>query len=192
MIVEKYLNKIQEGYILSDQTVSIDLEKFENGESNILLITGIGGSGKSTLGKKLAKKYNAKYIASDFPCLTDDPYKKDPEKCFRDIYNKISKTNNRYVLEGILIFHSSLDGWKEKLHPFFNKIKNDPIIILGTSVWKTMYRYRKDIDQPIWEFIKKFLKFGRYYKEEMGPYIFFKKKREEVEGSIIKPYKARI
>lgn len=193
MTVQNYLDKINEGYIFSDRTVSIDLKKFESGESNILLITGISGSGKSTLGRKLAKEYNAKYIASDFPCLTDNPHKKDPEGCFRNTYNRISKTKKtKYILEGVLVYYSCLDGWRPNLHPFFNKIKNEPMIILGTSILKTMYRNRKDIDQSIWEFIMNFLKFGKHYKEEMEPYIFFKKKREEVKGSIIKPYKVRI
>jgi len=48
------------------------------------------------------------------------------------------------------------------------------------------------MNKSIWKFIKEFLKFGKYYKEEMGPYIFFKKKREEVPGSKIKKFEARI
>lgn len=50
---------LQKGYILNDTTISCDLFKFESGESNVLLIAGLSGAGKTTLGRKLAKKGNA-------------------------------------------------------------------------------------------------------------------------------------
>ena len=70
-MIDEYLQYIQEGYIFDDKNISLDLYKFENGESNLLLVAGIAGAGKSTLGKKLAKKYKCGYIESDDPCLTD-------------------------------------------------------------------------------------------------------------------------
>lgn len=42
-----------------------NFDKFESGENNTLLVTGLSGSGKSTIAKKLASKYNAEYIELD-------------------------------------------------------------------------------------------------------------------------------
>jgi len=189
MMIDEYLDYIQEGYISTDKTIAVDLDKFESGESNILLIDGISGAGKTTLGKKLAKKYRCKYFESDFPCLSNQD-KKDPIECFEENYRKIKRSGRRYIIEGVLVHYSCLDGWNKKLRPFFNEIKHDPIIIVGASVLKAMYRhYRQASDINFRKFIKMFLKYGWYYKEEMGPYQFFIKKRTSVKGSNIKNYK---
>ena len=42
-----------------------NIDKFENGKTNILLITGLSGSGKSTLASEMCLKYNAEYIELD-------------------------------------------------------------------------------------------------------------------------------
>lgn len=188
-IIDEYLNQIQEGYILTDKSFSVDLKKFESGQSKILLIDGISGAGKSTLGKKLAKKYKCKIFESDFPCSVQQD-KKNPIECFKEQYRKIKRSNQRYIIEGVLVHYSALDGWNKKLTPFFNEIKHAPIIIVGASVLRTMYRhYKQASDINLRKAITMFLKYGWYYKEEMGPYKYFIKNRLSVKGSDIKPYK---
>jgi len=46
--------------IISNKTISVNLDKFESNQSNNLLIIGLIGSGKTTLANYLAKKYNTK------------------------------------------------------------------------------------------------------------------------------------
>jgi ATP-dependent protease Clp ATPase subunit len=60
-----YLNYIQEGYILSNKNISVNLKDFETGKKNKLLIVGTMGSGKTTLAEKLAKKYRVKFYCID-------------------------------------------------------------------------------------------------------------------------------
>jgi hypothetical protein len=43
LLVKEYLNYIQERKIISDQTISIDLDKFISGENKKLLIAGLSG-----------------------------------------------------------------------------------------------------------------------------------------------------
>ncbi len=45
-MINTYLQYIQEGYLFSDKTISIDLNKFESGESNKLIVMGLSGSVK--------------------------------------------------------------------------------------------------------------------------------------------------
>ena len=61
------MNKINENLIFNNNDLEINLNKFESGESNILLITGFSGSGKSTLAKQLANNYNC--IHYELDCL---------------------------------------------------------------------------------------------------------------------------
>ena len=66
-MINDYLNYIQEGYLLSDKTVSINLKDFESGKKKKLLIIGLCGSGKTSLGEYLAKKYKVQEFVSDKP-----------------------------------------------------------------------------------------------------------------------------
>lgn len=50
-------NMIYENLILNNKDLEINLDKFESGDINVLLVTGFSGSGKSTLAKALASKY---------------------------------------------------------------------------------------------------------------------------------------
>jgi GTPase SAR1 family protein len=76
-MIDKYLDHIQEGYLINERTISIDLDKFESGESNKLLVVGLSGGGKSTLSKYLSKKYNCYHNELDDCCksaLTPEEY----------------------------------------------------------------------------------------------------------------------
>lgn len=50
---------------ITESDTYFDFDKFINGDSNILLVTGLSGSGKTTLGLELSDKYNANYISLD-------------------------------------------------------------------------------------------------------------------------------
>jgi len=152
MMIENYLQRIQEGRFFSDKTISIDLDKFINGESNKLIIAGLSGGGKTTLCRYLAGKYNAKCYETD-DCShsltkeeielfrTDEEFRKEkldtPEitpvkKIFKKAYEKCIRpqvlSNKRYILEGGLLWGAAL---------LFSEIRKEiekyPVIIMGTS-----------------------------------------------------------
>ena len=56
------LNALNEG-VSKFKACRLDL--FESGETNVLLIVGVPGSGKSTTAKEMAEKYDAKIISLD-------------------------------------------------------------------------------------------------------------------------------
>ena len=106
-------NVLNESIFFSRKDSYINFEKFESGESNILLITGLSGSGKSTLAKEMAEKYDAInleldlfeqcYIFSSF----DDIKKYEPP-----MYEYFSRHNNLYEkLKNKELHNQAL--WKE-------------------------------------------------------------------------------
>lgn len=146
-MLDTYLHYIHhEAYILGDKTISIDLHKFESGESNKLLVIGLSGAGKSTLGGYLGKKYNCIYYDTDdcpkakkewvnkvgdekaYTPLSNDFIKKCYKWCLTDILNN----NKKMVIAGGFIYQSYY------LSPKARKLLNTlPVIILGKSVIKS-------------------------------------------------------
>lgn len=183
---------LNEGYVFSDKTISCDLSKFESGESNVLLIAGLPASGKTTLGRKLAKKYNAKLFRTDW-CLSekisiDKKQYKDPEKCYRDSFNIANKSNKRYILEGVLTYWSCVKLDNKTMHPFFSQCEHTPTIILGASVMKSFWRgwQRERGKESLREIIRWYIK--NNIKDQKVINIF-RKERMNVSGTEVKTYK---
>ena len=139
---------LDEGYLLSDKTISIDFDKFVSGENNKLLITGLSGSGKSTLCRYLSKKYNAKCFETDYCGRkvdhkysnfgSENPPMDALKQLFHEGYFKCirpgMKNNKRQVVEGGIVWQSYL---------FFPEIRKElnqhSVIIFGSSALKATW-----------------------------------------------------
>lgn len=115
--LENYLELLQEGYLLSDKTISVDLDEFENRKKDKLLIIGVCGSGKTSLGAHLAKKYKADFF-SDQPGI-----------------EKALENPKRMIIEGAEL--AILFKQKPEIRP---KILDKPMIIMGMSAIKAGLR----------------------------------------------------
>ena len=62
---DESIKNLNESVLFSSDDLYHNVDKFENGDSNVLLVTGLSGSGKSTIGKQLSNKYKAEYIELD-------------------------------------------------------------------------------------------------------------------------------
>lgn len=91
--------------IFNKKNIAVDLEKFESRESNILLIIGESGAGKSTAAKYFAKKFNVPYFCTDdFFWNNQELHKSDP-----DLYKKkraeseltLITSKERVIIEGV-------------------------------------------------------------------------------------------
>lgn len=56
---------VEESVIFNKDNFCYNVDKFESGESNVLLVTGLSGSGKSTIATKIAKEVHAEVIELD-------------------------------------------------------------------------------------------------------------------------------
>ncbi len=147
-MIDQYLEYIQERKLISDSTISIDLDKFISGESNKLVIAGLSGSGKSTLCKILAKKFKAECFETD-RCGRKITHKdkhfgaqNPPIKMLKEVFYEgwikcikpELKTNKRQVVEGGMVWQSYI------FFPEVRKaIQDYPVIILGHSALKATW-----------------------------------------------------
>ena len=144
-MIDEYLDYLQEGFLFSDKTISIDLDKFISGEKNKLLIAGLSGGGKTTLCRHLAKRYKAECFETD-TCsdfledlranTSTSPNALPPKEVFYNGYYKCVKprmnNNRRQIVEGGLVWESYY------FFPEIRKYLNQyPIIIFGTSSLKS-------------------------------------------------------
>lgn len=134
--ITKY--RLQEGYLLSDKTISVNLKDFVSRKNNKLIIVGVMGSGKTTIGEKLAKKWKVKWYSIDsfWWRLKQKHFKDKPDyqslsekekeqlnKLFEIEVFKILKSNNRAIIEGINLIESQ----------YRKLILKQSMIILGVS-----------------------------------------------------------
>ena len=189
---------IEEGYVFSKDNLEFNIQKFGK-ENNILFITGLSGAGKSTIIKKYAEKYNAENLEFDaitstlkakyrnkldkinrtkinpiileyldnedpegFPNFEDPRFNTECVKFLDWLENRVAGDGNLYILEGMQIFLC------------FNpeRFIGKPMIIMGTSMVKSMYRgtkryYNKhsdDIKDCFVFFMKTLKRSGKYAK----------------------------
>jgi len=148
MIIENYLQNIQEGYIFSDKTISIDLDKFINGESNKLIIAGLSGGGKTTFCKYFADKNDIECFETDhcFDFMKEIPNfeeilvdEKQLKKYFYEGYLTCIRpqliSSKRQVIEGGAAWQNYV--YRPELRPELNK---HPVIIFGASALKATIR----------------------------------------------------
>jgi len=193
-----------ESYIFSDKTVSCDLSKWGR-DKNTLFIVGLPGSGKSTLGQAMAKKYNAEYygldklwidvIKKDHPDFDPWKDKKDPmdprtfdRKSIVVIKDKM-KSSPKLILEGVQI----VEYWLQE--PSFRKmISPYPCIILGESILKSGWRSIKrqmnnkpppGEDDSWWQHFK-WMRNYKYFNRELN---YFREERLAVPGTEVKEFK---
>ena len=148
-MINEYLDYIQEGYLFSDKTLSVRLKDFESGKNKKLLVFGPCGSGKSTLGEKLSKKYNVPLLSIDqmfwskkyqFKDEVDLPKKKRKKQttAIRNALIKMLSNNKRIVIEGV--------NWIDIYRDHKNNrplILKQSLIILGLSSWRAGIRAGK-------------------------------------------------
>ncbi|MHA1815292.1 MAG: AAA family ATPase [Candidatus Heimdallarchaeaceae archaeon] len=138
-MLEEYLNQIQEGYIISDKNISVNLADFKSGKRKKLLIFGTAGSGKTTLGEMLSKRYSIKWISIDSlwwrmkqKYFKDAKHMKgvEPElkEKVREEVVKHLRSNERLIIEGIDL----LELYDEEAK-YRKLILNQSMIILGLS-----------------------------------------------------------
>lgn len=189
---------VEEGYVFSKDNLEFNIKKFGK-ENNILFITGLSGSGKSTIIKKYAEKYNAENLEFDaitstlkakyhnrldkinrskinpiileyldnedpegFPNFEDPRFNTECVKFLDWLENRVAGDGKLYILEGMQIFLC------------FNpeRFIGKPMIIMGTSMVKSMYRSTKryynkhndDIKDCFVFFIKTLKRSGKYTK----------------------------
>jgi len=206
-LVNQFLN---ESILFSDKTVSCDLHTWGKNK-NTLFIVGLPGSGKSTIGKVMAKKYNAEYFELDqlwkdivqkyhpeWNPFEGGPNPMDPKTFAKHsivaIKDKMRKSN-KLILEGVQII-----GFWNKVPLFKKMISSYPCIILGDSIlksaWRSTRRFFKnkpssdvpDPDYPTtWQHIK-WLRDYRFFNQELG---WFKEDRLNVPNTVIKEFNSK-
>lgn len=161
---------LNEGYIFSDKTVSVNLDKFESGESNKLLVVGVLGSGKTSLAEYLAKKYKAN--------LVSDTHIRDMKRGLKD--------SKRTILEG-----AQIARWYKKSPADRELIIHQPMILIGMSAIKAGLRAdKRDGTVPSTSKDKRdiYISIRVNIKEWQGYLNFLRKDVMKIPNVVIKEY----
>ena len=132
-------NYILEAYLLSDETIIIDFDKFKRGGR--LFIIGFAGSGKSSIGYSLWHKYKMNV------CTLDDAWAKDgePYKDAKGVWkNFVANADNMMfdmlnnkqrcrVVEGIQLLYPPLEQYALPI------MMREACVIMGKSAIKSAF-----------------------------------------------------
>lgn len=148
---------LDESLIFSKDRIELNLSNWAPGKNNILYVTGLSGSGKTTYSEELEKAGEGVIFELDglFLCYDssnrgiikrlereDDDYKyhtpksKVTRKQFKRWINSVIRymhedPETKYIVEGVQIY--------EYPGPLVD-FAHDPVVIIGTSVLKSIYR----------------------------------------------------
>ena len=218
-IISDYIDYLHEGYLFDDKTISIDLDKFESGESNVLLITGSPGSGKTTLSHYLENKYKCEVIhLDDYISQSKDLkiwLKKNNFPETIEEIRKISRQQAHIIIQrmfdevaGVIILKLFKQGIKVRcivegavIAQIFDDLKQYilkekmPMIIIGKSGLKSSIgvERRSKIKHPEKTILQSFDVFWRHFKSNMTRWVKgvnnTRRERCKVPGSNIQEYK---
>lgn len=200
---------INEGYIINKNDIELNLDKWNKGNNNILYVTGLSGSGKTTISDEYAKKYNA--VVCELDKFQHNRYlyirKKnndlsEGDKIMLDLFNSIyygqvdfsDYDENKFKLE-IKSYLQKLIAKcssQNKLFIFegvqiFNFVdpsyfENKPLIIKGTSALSSLIRkYKRDKEDENIQ-LKDILGLVKWYIKSEGNLSKFK---DELNESVI-------
>ena len=149
---------VNESVFMNKDDYYFDFDKFESGESNILFVTGLTGSGKSTIGRSFASKYHAEYVELDLmdPCSnlcsqSLDEIKKD--KSNKVIYEYLSSHKSVYErlksgkMRNDEIFLNNV-RFISFVRSYANKHKDTKFIVEGLQLYEYC-TFRKTIIKPM-------------------------------------------
>lgn len=212
---DKILNEstVLESYVLSKNNMYINFDKFENGESNIVLITGLSGSGKSTLGESIASQYKAEYIELDLfehsHIFTNDEQLKEAGMVFYDYLNthkKLKEKLKKRQLKGkelnievekfikYCISYCKKDSNNKyvlegvQIYSYLNKQKlnSTPIILVNTSMLTSIFRrLKREYAHDKNSFRNELAKLPQCIRWYIGEEKAFNKFKEEINESVI-------
>lgn len=158
---------LTENYIFSKKDDVYNFDKWENGECNILFITGHSGSGKSTLAHKIADEYGAKVISLDHIQCYERFCEANRKTDTTELIRKYLKTHkdikvgdfNSILIKSFKDIYSKMFPWlikqleKDKdtlyvvegihimLFTDYEDIKDYPLICINTSMSKSIFRH---------------------------------------------------
>lgn len=165
----KEIIEIQENYIFNKNDNVYNFDDWDSGKSNILLITGLSGSGKTTMAFTLAKEYDAIVIQLDhlqcYERFRDNNYKMNSEDI--KLVDKFLKSHKEYetsefnsiTLDSFKSVFDIFFPWllktleKDKKHRYivegihillftkYSDIKKYPLICINTPTYKSMIRH---------------------------------------------------
>lgn len=121
-VKKEFTIPLNENIIFDKRDQVFNLDKFENGESNIIFIIGLPGAGKTTLSETISEQYNAEIFHLDYfqsyHNLSIGKYKNSNDVSW-NILKKYMKQNPKVEADSINFCNIDLYSFKEYFAPFF-------------------------------------------------------------------------
>jgi len=164
-----------EGLIFSSDDLVYKFDNWKSGKIKVLLITGFTGSGKTTLGEKLAEIHNARFTSLDARMSDKGEHQQMNGLSNESLVNYLDNIKTPTVYEATQIVRLLTPKEASKYS----------VIIRGTGYFKSSYRgASRDSDGKIWlkggDAIRHHLSINKHYLPKLKAYYdFFSTKKQK-------------
>ena len=138
-------NSINENYVLNNKDIYYNKEKFDNGEINLCFITGLSGSGKTTMANNMEKDNIEHYQLDDLLFIKDHFTMQDLEQYGDLIYSFFKGEGKEFYLSLKEVKEKKIPGskYEDKLFPNF---------VHYAMKYSKMHKNKKFIIEGVWLF----------------------------------------
>ena len=142
MIIDNYL---QENYLINSKDIYYNKDKFDSGEINLCFITGLSGSGKTTMGNEMEKNNIEHYQLDDLLFIKDHFTMQELKKYGDLIYSFFKNEGKKFYL--------SLEEVKEKKLPGSEYEDNlFPNFVHYAMKYAKLHKNKKFVIEGVWIF----------------------------------------
>lgn len=193
-LVQKYIKNVStiyEGYIRNEKDIYYNKDKFDSGEINLCFITGLSGSGKSTMGRNMQSDIVEHYELDDLQCIKDHFTMDNLKEYGNLIYSYFNGPGKKFYLTYDELVEKKLPSseYEDKLYPDFvhyamkyaNSHKNRKFVLEG--VWL----YRKSESGKTWFTPSEFDNYAFYIKGTSAIISKYRAAKRDSYGGRSKP-----
>ena len=177
---DQIYDAVNESIAINEKDIYYNKNKFDNGKINLCFITGLSGSGKSTMGQNMQDKDNAEWYQLDDLLAVKDHFTMDNLKEYGDlIYSYFNGIGKKYYVGDKEISEHFDSDWDHHYEDILM-----PQFVHYTMKYAKAHKDRKIVIEGVWLFCSMNDGKAMFKPEEFKDYAFYIKGTSAITSAV--------